>query len=226
MAKVDLNKSYAYNVIAVYNPIADEANAINSFVIHVKKNWDSRKNGIVSFKNSMRIHLEPRQKERCAYCRQYLQASGKGEHLDHIVAKDDRPQWLFKPMNLILSCSGCNVPKHVTKVLYSPFNRRTNRYPISSTAFKIFNPYYDKWKDHFFVDDEIFIQAKQNSKGDFTIKTCELFRHQVVINNTRELRMKKTSSKKKLTHRIQNTTVGSDEYVELNKALSQIVRTS
>jgi 5-methylcytosine-specific restriction endonuclease McrA len=226
MARSNLNTIFNYTINVSYMPALVEENAIDSFTSYNIKNWESRKNGIKSFKKNIRLHLEPKQKERCAYCRQFIQASGKGEHLDHIVAKDDRPQWMFISQNLVLSCSGCNTPKNATLVLNSPHSRRTVNFPDISAAFKIFNPYYDIWSDHFIVDDEIFIQAKPGTKGDFTMKTCKLFRQQVVINNVRLLRMKKGNSKKKITQRLYLISKGTDEYQELLETLAQVIRTS
>lgn len=223
---VNLNTKYNYTINASYNPVVAEQNAIDSFTSYNIKNWDSRKKGINSFKKNIRIHLEPKQKERCAYCRQYIQASGKGEHLDHIVAKDDRPQWMFVSKNLVLSCSGCNTPKNAAQVLNRPHSRRTVNFPTTSNAFKIFNPYYDTWSDHFLIDDEIFVQAKPNTKGDFTVNTCKLFRQQVIINNVRDLNMKKGRSKKKITQRMYLISTETEEYRELNDALKQVIRTS
>jgi 5-methylcytosine-specific restriction endonuclease McrA len=226
MPKTNLNTKYNYTIKSAYTSKANELVAINSFGNHFIKNWDSKKQGIRNFKKNIRIYLEAKQKERCAYCRQYLQASGKGEHLDHIIAKDTKPQWMFTSINLVLSCSGCNIPKNAALVLNSPYNRRTVNYPDISTAFKIFNPYYDQWSDHFLIDDEVFIQAKPKSKGDFTISTCQLFREQVVINNIRELRMSKSKSKKKIAHRIYKSVKGTEEYQELENVLDQITRTA
>lgn len=226
MPKNNLNTKYSYSVISKYNTLPNESKAINSFKSHLLTNWESQKKGIISFKKNLRIHLESKQKERCAYCRQYLQASGKGEHLDHIVAKDTKPQWMFTSLNLILSCSGCNTPKKASLVLNNPYNRRALNYPDISTAFKIFNPYYDKWSDHFLIDDDIFIQAKPGSKGDFTISTCHLFREQVVINNIRTLNISKGNSKKKITQRLYKLVKGTKEYNELENTLNQIIRTS
>jgi len=226
MHKANLNGRLNYTISSSYRIKTAEQTAINSFGALVLHNWESQKNGIKSFKLNIRIHLEPKQKERCAYCRQYLQSSGKGEHLDHIVAKETRPQWMYVSKNLVLSCGGCNTPKNNTSVLNDPYSQETNNYPDVADAFKIFNPYYDHWGDHFLIDDEIFIQAQPNSKGDFTIKTCKLFREQVVINNTRELRMAKAKSYKKLTHKIYTVSQGTEEYDELQNALAQIIRTT
>lgn len=225
MPGVNLNNEYSYSIIRAYRAKPDESVAIGSFTNHVLKNWDSRKRGVTKFKKSIRVYLEAKQKERCAYCRQYLQASGKGEHLDHIIAKGSRPQWMFTPENLVLSCSGCNTPKKAARVLNSPHNRWRADYPGCSAAFRIFNPYYDRWADHFLIDDEIFIQARPGSKGDFTIATCQLFREQVVINNVRELRMSKTKSRKKVMHKLYNTPAGTPGYQQLENALAQIMRT-
>src|SRR5689334_13065097 len=141
MAKINLNKRYNYSISTPYALKGTELNAIKTFRSYLLKNWISNKKGIKSFKKNIRQYLEPKQKERCAYCRQYLQSSGKGEHLDHIIAKSARPQWMFVSLNLIITCSGCNTPKNASRVLDYPFNRRTVNYPNLSIAFKIFNPY-------------------------------------------------------------------------------------
>lgn len=225
MPRTNLTARYNYTIKIAYVSKKEELSAANSFGSLCLKNWDSKKKGIRSFKKNIRIYLEAKQKERCAYCRQYLQASGKGEHLDHIIAKDTKPQWMFTSINLVLSCSGCNTPKNAALVLKSPYNHRILKYPNVSAAFKIFNPYYDQWSDHFFIDDEIFIRAKPKSKGDFTISTCQLFREQVVVNNIRELRISKGKSKKMITQRIYKSAKGTKEYEELQNTLAQITRT-
>lgn len=225
MPRANLNRRFDYTIASSYRIKTNEQTAINSLGAPVLNNWESQKNGIKSFKLNIRIHLEPKQKERCAYCRRYLQSSGKGEHLDHIVAKETRPQWMYVSKNLVLSCGGCNTPKNNTSVLNELHSQEIDNYPNVADAFKIFNPYYDRWGDHFLVDDEIFIQAQPNSKGDFTIETCKLFREQVVINNARELRMAKSTSYKKIIHKIYAIGQGTEQYSELQNALKQIIRT-
>ena len=53
-------------------------------------------------------------------------------HREHIVYKDEHPQWIFLPENLCVSCYWCNVYKGATEVLKNP---QTVEYPKLGDGF-------------------------------------------------------------------------------------------
>lgn len=126
--------------------------------------------------------------DRCAYCRKELEAAGKYEPLEHIVPKTEKPTWMLIPKNLALCCDRCNNLKNDNKILAPTFEADTIL-PEISEAYLIFHPHFDNWGDHFEFEEDIFIVAKTDDKGKQTIKSCQLYRFNVIINRAKELRM-------------------------------------
>lgn len=134
--------------------------------------WDSDKKGIRSFKKNLRQDMYRKQNKLCAYCRVHVSIACEPLHREHIVYKDEHPQWTFLPENLCVSCYWCNVYKGTTEVLVNP---QTTEYPESGDGFKIIHPLYDKFSDHIELLGDVLYRGK-TEKGIFTIDTCHLYR--------------------------------------------------
>lgn len=179
-----------------------------------------------SIKTRIKKDLLLGQYDRCAYCRKIIEADGKYEPLEHVIAKSIEVKWMFHPKNLIVTCDSCNNLKGSTPVLVEEY-KNAQELPSVSKAYLIFNPHYDKWEDHLYYEDEIFLVPVSDSKGQNTIRICKLSRYNVVINRAKELRLLQKTPLSKILNRILNLDKSSPLYSsyvdELVRAMSYYV---
>lgn len=157
-----------------YQPTNEEKQAIKELTDKglTAKSWDSKKKYIKSFKKNLREDMYEKQNKLCAYCRIHVPLACVPMHREHIVYKDEHPQWMFLPENLCVACPTCNEFKGTDEVLEAP---KTKTYPKSSAGFKIIHPLYDKYSDHIELVGDVLYKGK-SKKGVFTINTCHLYR--------------------------------------------------
>lgn len=157
-----------------YLPTEEEKLAVQELVDKglIAADWDSRKKYVMNFKKNLRKDIYEKQNKLCAYCRIHVPAACVPMPIEHIVYKDNYPQWMFLPENLCIACPTCNIYKGATDVLTNP---QIRTYPITSDGFKIIHPLYDRYSDHIELIGGILYRGK-TSKGKFTIKTCHLYR--------------------------------------------------
>lgn len=157
-----------------YRPTEEEKQTIKELEAGGLKaeDWDSEKKHIKSFKKNLRNDMYKKQNKLCAYCRIHVPIACVPMHREHIVYKDEHPQWMFLPENLCIACPCCNEWKGTTEVLDNP---QTRTYPITSNGFKIIHPLYDRYSDHIELIGGILYKGK-TKKGKFTIDTCHLYR--------------------------------------------------
>jgi hypothetical protein len=157
-----------------YQPNDEEEKAIKELADKglEPKNWNSKKKGILSFKEHLRDDVYEKQNRKCAYCRLHIAKACWPSHREHIVYKDDHPQWMFLPKNLCVSCYWCNKWKDTTEVLEDPL---TETYPKTGDGFKIIHPFYDTYSEHIELVGDVLYRGRTD-KGKFTIETCHLYR--------------------------------------------------
>ena len=157
-----------------YRPTEEEKQTIKELEEGGLKaeDWDSEKKHIKSFKKNLRNDMYKKQNKLCAYCRIHVPIACVPMHREHIVYKDEHPQWMFLPENLCIACPCCNEWKGTTEVLDNP---QTRTYPKTSNGFKIIHPLYDRYSDHIELIGGILYKGK-TKKGKFTINTCHLYR--------------------------------------------------
>lgn len=157
-----------------YQPTKEEKQAIAELEAKglITKSWDSKKKYIKSFKKNLRADMYVKQNKLCAYCRIHVPLACVPMHREHIVYKDDHPQWMFLPENLCVSCPTCNEFKGTTEVLVDP---ESESYPNNSDGFNIIHPLYDKYSEHIELVGDVLYRGKTD-KGRFTINTCHLYR--------------------------------------------------
>ena len=192
-----------------YSPSTVETGIIQTNPPQKAEDWQN--NIYNSYKTNLKAHVILNQKDRCAYCRKIIEADGKYEPLEHIVPKTFRPEWLFHPKNLLVTCDSCNNLKGTEQVLNDQYINSTD-YPSLSEAFKIFHPYYDNWGDHLTYEDELFLIPINNSKGAATIKICKLYRYNVIINRAKELKLGQKSPMGKALFRLKDLKSESPDY--------------
>jgi uncharacterized protein (TIGR02646 family) len=125
-------------------------------------------------KANIKEHYSLIQNDKCCYCKMRLRFAAYGEPIEHVVPKSDRPQWMFVPKNLALSCYTCNTKKNADNTL--SLSGRTNiDYPTDTNAFLIYHPHFDVWADHIEEYHEYFLKPISD-KGRETFIVCELYR--------------------------------------------------
>lgn len=193
----DLNKILDYTLRAkTYDLLPNENTLINSNPTYLNSDWD--KSQFKTLKQNIRIHYGRRQHRKCAYCRMRINPDGYGNAVEHIMPRILKPQWMFVQHNLSIACIGCNSSKGSNNTLRqheNNYGHAPSHCPNTTDEFKIFNPHFDKWSDHFEIQDEFFLVPKPNSKGPDTYKFCNMQRYHIVLDFIDELGIRKNSFK-------------------------------
>lgn len=126
-------------------------------------------------KQNLKTYYCRSQKRICTYCKTELEVGCDADHIEHIVHKEFRPQWMFEPLNLGISCSHCNTAKGVQHALHR-FAQRAVVLPVASRFYKIIHPHFDVYSDHIELEDGLFVKAITHTKGEETIRMCRLWR--------------------------------------------------
>jgi hypothetical protein len=177
-----------------YQPSKEEMKAIEALEKKqgglVAADWDSKKKYIQEFKDNLKLDMYEKQNTLCAFCRIHVPIACVHLHREHIVYKNLHPQWTFLPENLCVSCPVCNEFKGTTEVLVNP---NTKKYPQKGNGFKIIHPLYDRYSEHIELLRGILYQGK-TEKGNFTIKTCHLYRTELAIERANQMYEKNNDS--------------------------------
>lgn len=213
-----MNEKENFIVANPYTPSELEKKAITELETKglKPKDWNSKKKGIVSFKNNLRKDMYGKQNKLCAYCRVHVPLACVPIPIEHIAYKDAHPQWMFLPENLCIACPTCNSYKRSIEVLENP---QTNNFPRNGKDFKIIHPLYDRYSDHIELVDGILYRGI-TPKGRFTINTCQLYRIELVEERA-EQRIKE--DKGKIIAGLLNLLSKSQEYVDENKEFIRYV---
>lgn len=182
----------------------------------VKEQWSEAR--YEPIKQRIKHDLMLGQHDRCAYCRKIIEADGKYEPLEHIVAKSLKPVWMFEPKNLIVTCDSCNNLKGTDETLTAAYTNSAVL-PVISDAYIIFNPHYDVWDEHLRYEDDIFLVAVPDSKGEDTIRICKLFRYNVIVNKAKELKLQQKVPARRALQRLKKMDKDSQEYAQLSTEL-------
>lgn len=200
----------SYTLVNKVNVLSsDEQRILKKYPYSTKEEWT--KSVYETIKQRIKKELILGQFDRCAYCRKLIEADGKYEPLEHVVAKSLKVDWMFEPKNLIVTCDSCNNLKGDDRTLNSVYDHQ-KKFPVTSDAFIIFNPHYDTWSEHLAFEDEIFIVPVDNSKGENTIRICKLFRYNIILNRAKELKLDQKSQVKKTLYRLQKADINSKYY--------------
>ena len=180
-----MNESEDYPLPQPYTRTQDDDDciALASPGGHYDKD-DWKKDALDPFKKRLRDYLWPLQKRRCAYCRCVIHRNESSEEIEHIIPKHAKPQWMYKPMNLCLSCKMCNTKKSIKTVYNLPHSQVVD-FPTTSDGYKIIHPYLDQYSDHIEIVDDILYRGI-TSKGRETIKLCVLNRYQLAATRAEE----------------------------------------
>lgn len=145
---------------------------------------DWNKSCFAELKLEVREHYSILQDDTCCYCKIKLRHAGYGEPIEHIVPKSDRPNWMFVPTNLALSCYPCNTKKNADNTL-SASGIGESIYPTSSSAFLICHPHLDEFNDHIHVYHKYFLRPN-SEKGRQTFEVCQLYRLNLPLDKAKQ----------------------------------------
>lgn len=147
-----------------------------------KDDWE--KKCLNDFKRKIRRDMLPKQNYRCAYCRQELHPNEVSPEIEHIVPKSLKPNWMYEPFNLCLSCKICNTKKGYRKETL--VDDSVEEMPHDTRAYKMIHPHLDKYSENIeFVGDILYRGI--TDKGRYTIYLCELDRYEVAAARAMEL---------------------------------------
>ncbi|WP_404691996.1 HNH endonuclease [Raoultella ornithinolytica] len=147
------------------------------------KIWNNTKGVMAIIRKQIRKHYLKEQKNHCAYCRMYSHTShGLSWDIDHILPKDKFPQFLFQPLNLILSCRECNIAK--ANDIYLSENDKVSKYkyPHNADDYEIIHPHFDSYEDNILLEKvgKYYAYHPKTPKGQMTINACNLTRYSLV----------------------------------------------
>ena len=212
-----------YNLIGKTYPItqAEIDTVSNNGPTLDKDDW--YKSCFKTIKSDIKVHYARKQKRRCAYCRTLINVDGYDEAIEHILPRNHRPQWMFVQQNLVIACKGCNSskgPKDTMNPHVNHFGHLPANCPVSSIDFKIFNPHFDTWEDHFTIEDNFFLSTKANSKGPYTYKELNMHRYHIIIDYIDQLSLR-ADSYKSITKRIRKVK-DKKKQEEMKKAIESL----
>ncbi len=193
-----------------------EKNLIAKYPPDKKEDWTESR--FKSLKDNIKDNLIFQQFDRCAYCRKIIETDGYYEPIEHLVPKSLKPRWMFEPKNLVLTCNRCNNLKNDEQTLIDEFNESEN-FPEDSKAFKIINPHFDQWSHHLKYEDDIFLVAVTDSKGEETIRICKLDKFHIITNRAKELKLGNKIPLQRALNRLGELNKNSETAKELNAEL-------
>lgn len=142
-----------------------------------QQKWDDCR--VTTMKSNIKKHYIAEQDKTCAYCQVNMHTThGMVWDTEHIIDKDSSPQWMFKPLNLCVSCKDCNGAKGTRAVTKS---KSYKEFPSKSANYRIIHPHFDNYDEHIEVAVPGATYRYITEKGRYTIEVCGLLRyHQTV----------------------------------------------
>jgi uncharacterized protein (TIGR02646 family) len=175
-----MDKSEDFIINEPYQVTTADEDAFQTASPDAKNSRQWENNCLSEFKERFRDDMLPKQNNVCAYCRLELHPNEVTPEIEHIVPKSEKPDWMYDPFNLCLSCTNCNRKKNTKEVLR---NNRVTELPRNSDDYLLIHPHLDKYSDYIEFVGNVLYKAKgdNNSKGAKTIEICELNRIEVAI---------------------------------------------
>ncbi|HCH0394465.1 TPA: hypothetical protein NKA14_004147 [Vibrio parahaemolyticus] len=142
-----------------------------------QQKWDDCR--VTTMKSNIKKHYIAEQDKTCAHCQVNMHTThGMVWDTEHIIDKDSSPQWMFKPLNLCVSCKDCNGAKGTRAVTKS---KSYKKFPSKSANYRIIHPHFDNYDEHIEVAVPGATYRYITEKGRYTIEVCGLLRyHQTV----------------------------------------------
>lgn len=133
-------------------------------------------NEAADVRKTIKDHYIAEQDFRCCYCQQKtLSKNNAVWDGEHVIARDARPEFMFEPRNLAISCKDCNLAKRQKNVLKNP-KRKT--FPAKSEDYLIVHPHFDDYGKYILWFGSVVTPSGVGSKkGAATIHMCDLYRY-------------------------------------------------
>lgn len=200
----DLNRILNYTLRGKRPTVSPAAQLkINNYIIIDKNCWT--KSFKKDFYEEVKKYYTGKQGTKCAYCRKTINIKGSGNALEHITARDNKPNWMFVIHNLVVSCDNCNSSKRTKDMLvagYRTFGDLPANCPDDSISYYLFNPHHDSWGDHFEIEDGYFLKPKRDTKGPFTYTELGMNSDLILIDYMRENKVREPNSIRIIQQRI------------------------
>lgn len=149
---------------------------------------DWKKKTLSEVRTQLKLELLKAQRQRCAYCRRIIfDEIGKIE-IDHIIPKNEHPNFTYWRINLAATCKRCNHQKGEHNPLRRKLKKLVN-YPNLEKSYIWIHPYLHDYRKHIKIDKNGFFHSNQNSReGSAVISACGLASmHNAIANNRRAL---------------------------------------
>ena len=143
---------------------------------------DWEKSCLREYKDRLREYYLGVQKRRCAYCRTVIRTSQVSPEIEHIIAKDLEPRWMYESFNLCISCKMCNTKKSRTQVLN---HNEYESLPVTSGSYIIVHPHIDCYSQHIRLIEGILYEG-MTDKGKETIRVCGLDRYELAADRAED----------------------------------------
>lgn len=135
--------------------------------------WDGDGKDIVAIKKEIKDHYLLAQDYACAYCKQRIEVKHNGMwDTEHIINKDEYPDFMFEPRNLCVSCKDCNTIKGKKSVI----RRKRKTYPRLARHYTFCHPHYHDYYQHVRVIKEAMFYLPITDEGREMIEICGLLR--------------------------------------------------
>jgi uncharacterized protein (TIGR02646 family) len=121
---------------------------------------------------NIKQHYIKQQKFRCSYCQnEILVTHGLSWDIEHIISRDENPNFTYETLNLCACCKDCNQYKSNKTITYK---NHQSRYPKNEKYFKIPHPHLSIYKNHINKKGNIYSPLTQ--EGAYLILICNLTR--------------------------------------------------
>ncbi|BCX67947.1 HNH endonuclease [Pseudomonas izuensis] len=137
---------------------------------------NTHKGEYADVKEAIKEHYLKSQNYTCPYCKQYIVVGHLGVwDAEHIIAKDENPQFMFEPKNLCVSCKDCNGSKSNKEVLVKP-SRTRRKFPEDPDDYKFCHPHFHDYAEHIRIIEVAGFYMPLTEKGIALIEICGLLR--------------------------------------------------
>lgn len=137
--------------------------------------WEMEGNvDLQNFKKFVKNFYKKIQEYTCVYCRQkFVVENNAVWDLEHVVAKNIKPEWMLVLNNLCIACKDCNNSKSDKNIL---LNKNIKKYPKNAKSFLIYHPHFDEYEAHINVISQGEFYLPLTDKGLKTFDYCGLSR--------------------------------------------------
>lgn len=172
MSNLLLSQRQSWIIDSPYEIEEDDLNFLAGNPLLKAKDWYNPK--YKPLKDKIRkYYYEEKQNKTCAYCRLPISGGTDNIEIEHIVDKNNRIDFIFTTLNMVVSCHNCNFTKGTVKVFHEC--PPENDYPEEKEKYKIIHGHFDDYFENIEFKADSTYHAK-NDKGEFTISKCGLDR--------------------------------------------------